>query len=95
MTTYERRFKNPGRRERAARKARRRTWVVVEGNSTISANHTFFAKYHAEAEPLKLGTKHRTRFILRSHLTVANAEKSAVGAPWSPLVGPADVSAAA
>ena len=65
--SLERRADNPGKREREAGKRHRRAWVVVKGNVTIVADHSFFTTYPpgAEAVPLKLGRKHFRRWTRR------------------------------
>jgi len=73
----ERLADNPGKREREARKRHRRAWVVVRGNHTMVANHSYFLHNPpgAEAVPLKLGRKHYGRWT-RSRLAVADSRKT-------------------
>lgn len=74
MTSRERRFKNPGRREREAGKRHRRAWVLEEGNCTVNANHSYFLRWPPEngGKPLRLGRKHFSRWM-RRHLAVADS----------------------
>lgn len=83
-----------GKRERAARKSHKREMILAEGNVTMHADHVFFKKYHPEAEPLKLGREHLSRWTVRRY-AVVDAETYSESAPWSPLVGLSDVSTAA